>query len=432
MNNNFELETKIRGGAGNNVKRTSDKFSNLSKSLRKRDVYIWGAGYYGASLYKKCVENGVVVKGYIDGNPSLEGLLMDGITICKPTVLDDYQYEKPFVVLAAPMAVDTLETFCLQKGLRKNEDFYSTKGGVEFFIDVSGHCNLSCPSCPRGNSPRNSIKGFMDLKLFEKIIDRILIDDPDLDCITLFNWGEPFLHPALADIVKIMNQKNIFSALSSHMSIGNNFDAVIKANPGWLRISVSGYYQNVYELTHTGGNIDLVKSNMYRIRYLIDKYKLDTKIEVVYHKYLNNRGDDFNKMKALCDELNFFLHDTVAFFAPIERKIDYFEHKSVAHLDELAPLYIDKSVFEIKDVDWDRAKTHCVHQTRQIMIDCNGNLQACCATYDDITDLGISYLHTPLREIIKRKLKHEFCDKCKAHGLHAWSNYIPDAFSENQ
>jgi hypothetical protein len=197
------------------------------------------------------------------------------------------------------------------------------------------------------------------------------------------------------------------------MSIEKNIDAALRADPDWLRVSVSGYYQDVYATTHTGGNINLVKSNLYRIRYLIDKYKLDTRVQIFYHKYLNNQGEDWEKMLELCKELGFVLHDIVAYYMPLERIFDYHERKQVKNLEKLKPLFIDKKVYEVKAA----RPGVCYYQTNQISIDCNGKLQLCCATYDDINNFDMDYLTTPLQDIIKKKLSHDFCKKCKSHGL---------------
>lgn len=253
----------------------------------------------------------------------------------------------------------------------------------------------------------------MEVELFKKIVDKILVDEPGLPCLALFNWGEPFLHPCLSECIGYLKEKNIYSVLSSNMSIEKSIDAALRANPDWLKVSLSGYYQEVYATTHTGGNINLVKSNLYRIRYLIDKYRLSTKVEVRYHRYLNNLGKDLEKMQELCRELDFALYDIVAYLQPLERIIDYHEHKQVKNLEKLLPLFIDKKIYEVK-----REKSGvCHYQTKQVTIDCNGKLQLCCGMYDDVNNFDMDYLTTPLPKIVEKRLAHDFCKKCKRYGL---------------
>jgi wyosine [tRNA(Phe)-imidazoG37] synthetase (radical SAM superfamily) len=239
------------------------------------------------------------------------------------------------------------------------------------------------------------------------------VDDPGLSCLALFNWGEPFLHPNLSECIGYLKEKNIYSVLSSNMSIEKSIDAALRANPDWLKVSLSGYYQEVYASTHTGGDINLVKSHLYRIRYLIDKYRLSTQVEIRYHKYLNNLGEDLEKMQELCKELDFALYDVVAFFQPIERIVDYHEHKPMKNWEKLHPLFIDKRVCEVKE----EKNGVCHYQTSQVLIDCNGKLQLCCVTYDDVNNFDMDYLTTSIQTIVEKKLAHDFCKKCKRYGL---------------
>jgi MoaA/NifB/PqqE/SkfB family radical SAM enzyme len=388
-------------------------FGDLYETTKGRDVYIWGAGHYGVGLYRKCKEYGIAVKGFIDKNPLLENTVMEELTIFGLAVLEKYEEKKPFLLLAATGSINQLEEYCILHGFKKNIDFYFTKDIPEYLVDIVGRCNLRCPSCPRGNSPHNSIRGMMDVELFKKIIDKIMLETPDLVSLMLYNWGEPFLHPSLPELIAYVKTKNISVGLSSNMSIEKNIDKALMANPDWLKISLSGYYQNVYATTHTGGNINLVKSNMYRIRYLIDKYKLTTKVSIGYHKYLNNLGKDLEKMQELCNELGFILTDMNAFYMPIERIIDNYEQKTVKHLKELSPLFINTDVYKIKSAP---TKTLCKY-LNQILIDCNGKIQLCCMTYDDINNFDMDYLSISLQDIVKIKKTHDFCNKCKAYGL---------------
>jgi hypothetical protein len=119
---------------------------------------------------------------------------------------------------------------------------------------------------------------------------------------------------------------------------------------------------------------------MYRIRYLLDRYKLKTKVEVGHHKYLNNLGKDFEKMDDLCYNLGFFMRDITAYFGPIEHRIDFYENKEIKNLTGLYPLFINKDVVSINGYDI-RSSELCKYQTNQICIDCAGKVQICCNKY---------------------------------------------------
>ncbi|HNW94491.1 MAG TPA: radical SAM protein [bacterium] len=73
-------------------------------------------------------------------------------------------------------------------------------------IDPSGECNLRCDFCapavrragdrPAGDGPR-----LLDYALFEQVIDESLRHGRRM-MIIMHNWGEPLLHPRLAEMVR--------------------------------------------------------------------------------------------------------------------------------------------------------------------------------------------------------------------------------------
>ncbi|WP_116115143.1 hypothetical protein [Austwickia chelonae] len=73
------------------------------------------------------------------------------------------------------------------------------------------------------------------------------------------------------------------------------------------------------------GDINLVFSNLYRIRHHLDALKKPTgrehrtRVQLLYHLYRDNCGDDLARMHALCQELDFELHPILAYLTPLER-----------------------------------------------------------------------------------------------------------------
>ena len=60
------------------------------------------------------------------------------------------------------------------------------------YIEITNNCNLSCSFCPE----TTRVKKFMDLELFNKVLDEI---KPYTDYIYLHIKGEPLLHPKLSE-----------------------------------------------------------------------------------------------------------------------------------------------------------------------------------------------------------------------------------------
>ena len=75
---------------------------------------------------------------------------------------------------------------------------------IRFNIEPTNHCNLSCSMCPR---ELNRPFGYMDVSLFQKIIDESILYGKRL-IITINKDGEPLLHPELPKMVKYAKDKS--------------------------------------------------------------------------------------------------------------------------------------------------------------------------------------------------------------------------------
>ena len=107
----------------------------------------------------------------------------------------------------------------------------------------------------------------MDVGLFEEIVKKIKSEcQNETPNLWLFNWGEPFLHPKLAEFIRIAKAHALPVMLSSNMTTKLDFKEVIRAEPETIKISLSGMTQEVYGKTQARGNIETVKESMRKLR----------------------------------------------------------------------------------------------------------------------------------------------------------------------
>jgi MoaA/NifB/PqqE/SkfB family radical SAM enzyme len=78
-------------------------------------------------------------------------------------------------------------------------------------IEVTTRCNLKCVECPTVDAMRRP-QGLLDHRLFEKI----LAENPQLEFVLLFQWGEPFLHPRVLDMVRACAARGIRTMLTTN------------------------------------------------------------------------------------------------------------------------------------------------------------------------------------------------------------------------
>ena len=230
----------------------------------------------------------------------------------------------------------------------------------------------------------------------------------------------PVNRPSMIPALKAKNKDlAVVIAVSTNLSIqsSDQIEKIVKTSPDYLKISLSGYYPETYNSTHTGGNINLVKSNLYKLKYFIEKHDLSIFVEVNYHLYKNNIGRDLNKMKELCDELGFAFAGCYANVTPVERLIDYCEGNLDIKTQEFLKLLlvgIDKGL----EITKSYRNLPCRFLTNQVNINWDRSVPLCCVCFDRQNSLiSDDYLKESLKDILIKKKNHPLCNKCQAYGL---------------
>jgi len=366
--------------------------------------------------------NAIDVLGFIDSDIALmekrvSGLLVRGVDY----LVDLKKSGKDFaIVLAVSLKEDEIKANCAQYGLSDADlILYSKYCKVFYTIDIVGTCNLKCSSCVHGVPDNNLPKGIMSLSTFKEVIHKIKNESPLLTHVCLYNWGEPFLHPELGKIVDHLHSNDIAVALSTNLSIRfeDRIDSIIKSSPDYLKVSLSGYYAKAYDKTHAGGDINLVKSNLYRLRYLIDRYQSNTLVDVNYHLYRDNNGRNLDKMKELCDELGFALSTVHALVMPLERVVAFCDGKP-----DLDTLLLSENLLVGIDEGIEAAAAYkgngCPFMDNQVNINFDLTVPVCCTVADrKDTIVESNFLLSTSESIRNNKSKVDLCTKCMNYGL---------------
>jgi MoaA/NifB/PqqE/SkfB family radical SAM enzyme len=303
----------------------------------------------------------------------------------------------------------------LQK--RQTADFY-------YLIDVVGACNLKCPSCPVGNYAEQPAKGFMSVEFFEKVLEKLSAEHPGKRLfIDLYNWGEPALHPELPQIIKVIKARKWGCGLSCNMNIFPEMKEVVKNNPDYIRISLSGYQNKIYQQTHRKGDVNRVKSNMHMLRYYMDSYRSDVIVQVGFHVYRTNFPDDFLSMRRLCDELGFIFAPVIATLMPAEKAVQAVDGTA----EPADRALLDNLVLSLKQ--WS-AHPDCQYRSIRTTINFDGSVPLCCATFEQAQIIAKDFLSVPHAELQARKYAHDFCGTCMSRNLDMMYTAVPSPVME--
>lgn len=292
-----------------------------------------------------------------------------------------------------------------------------------FNIDVVGACNLRCPSCAQGNiKDYHRPHGQMDPELLRQIVVKAKSECRVMG-VHLYIWGEPLLHKNLPKLIRIVQEEGIPCHLSSNLNILPDPDGILAAKPASFRISTSGFTQEVYGITHRGGNIDRVKKNMVELVSAKARNQATTRIYVCFHRYKHNLKEELPLRKYLAD-LGIEFEPLWAQLLPLEKALRCVDEKSFDfpltkeddQLIELLALPPKASLEVARQYN----QQPCPLRDEQVSIDFQGNVMLCCAGFDARSFAIASFLDRSLDSLQSIKMTHSICALCMKHGAHVY------------
>jgi MoaA/NifB/PqqE/SkfB family radical SAM enzyme len=294
---------------------------------------------------------------------------------------------------------------------------------MTLYIDIFGYCNLRCPSCPVGNWSNDEAKAFTAGMIEETTLRQILekaLAESEISSVGLFNWTEPLLNPNVNHLINVVRSYGLTCSISSNLNILKDPMGLLASGVDWIRISVSGFSQEIYGHYHKKGDIERVKYNMRRLAEARDELDAKSDIEVFFHKYLDNR-DDEAKMKIFAESLGFRFVSAWAYLMPVEKMLAIAEpeSKNASELTDQDRDLISRLALSPEDaLSVTRAKNNkdCPLYD-YLTIDIRGDVFLCCAASGKPQNQIANYLDTSLGDIYKAQLRHSLCGSCLKHGL---------------
>ena len=191
--------------------------------------------------------------------------------------------------------------------LRKSERVSSRPYAL--MVEPTNLCNLKCPTCPTGAGTLNRSQGMMDLGNYKRLIDEV--GDSALD-LTLHNYGEPFLHPDLAEMIRYAVAKGI----RVHVSTNGHFFTdrgvvreVLQSGLYHLKVCLDGASQESLAVYRVNASFEKVKEG---IRLVVgEKKALGLAEPVIDLQFILMKHNEHEtaEMRRLASELGVDLFD---------------------------------------------------------------------------------------------------------------------------
>jgi len=282
----------------------------------------------------------------------------------------------------------------------RNHQFESNQYTIE--IDIIDGCNARCICCPRGLRVFPNTMKIMDFDLYKKIIDKAVTLNRKV--VSLFSWGEPFLVRSLSKYCKYAYDNGMFVCLSSNLAMKiNDIEEILKYT-GHLYISVSGFSQEIYEITHRNCKIDIVKENVKKIDQLLKDGKINTEVEFRFFEYNYNRHE-FEMWKE-------YLNDTKICLLMVDGNSTPRINIDLLKKGKEPTEWFGKVRWHGEPY-YDKIPNVYCGMLRKFTIDVNGNMVLCCEkAFDDKLIIG-NFLDDDIYEMQERKLRSKQCDYCE-------------------
>ena len=123
-------------------------------------------------------------------------------------------------------------------------------------LEPTTYCQLHCPFCPRAQAIGTIGPGHMPWDNYENLIREL---GPRIFTILFWQWGEPLLHPRIADMIRLAHNYGILTILSTNGQVeitSTCMESLIRSGLDMIIISMDGSSQPVYEKFRKGGSID--------------------------------------------------------------------------------------------------------------------------------------------------------------------------------
>ena len=130
-------------------------------------------------------------------------------------------------------------------------------------IEPTNHCDVSCICCSRDRMSRK--KGYMEFKLFQKIIDDAAQNN--MKRIHLYLHGEPLLHPEVIEMIRYIKTRRMgFQMATNGMRLDKaNANTLLRTgvdSSDHILFSILGHSREVHELIMKGVRHDWVMKNI--------------------------------------------------------------------------------------------------------------------------------------------------------------------------
>jgi len=161
---------------------------------------------------------------------------------------------------------------------------------VHMHVELTSYCNLRCKVCPTGTGRLERQPRAIDPALFKTVMDEA---GPYLLTASLWGWGEPLLHPHLADILGSAHDRGVTTLLSTN---GQNLndegvqEALIRYPPTYLIVCLDGLTDETNSAFRVGAKLRPALEGVERLSEM--RREAGSRLPILHMRYIVTRSNE--------------------------------------------------------------------------------------------------------------------------------------------
>ena len=147
-------------------------------------------------------------------------------------------------------------------------------------VEPTNHCNLKCPLCPAGTDQLGRERRHMPLEEFVGLVDDM---EKYLLLLVLWEWGEPFMHPQLPEMIRYASDRNIQTITSTNAHFLHNEEylrRILNSGLTTLIVAMDSLEQDRYAMYRQGGSLNRAKQGLKTVVRVKKAMKSNTRINL--------------------------------------------------------------------------------------------------------------------------------------------------------
>ena len=254
-------------------------------------------------------------------------------------------------------------------------------------IDLINECGLKCPMCPKGRGEITRKTASVNVRFFQQLLDKL---GPFLFSLSLTNWGEPFRHPRVLELIRYARRYPISIGFSSNLqNLPEEWiDDLILTDIDVIGCSVDGATADTYGKTRVGGDFSTAFGNMKRLverkRILqVDKPKI--RWQVLLNR---NTEPELDLIIKTAEEIGV---DSLVFIPVYVDITHMFSQSPMERLKrDKAWIPADEALswYDYNNGSFKRQLLHCTKLWDSMVVHPDGSVSPCCAVIDECHDFG--------------------------------------------